>query len=117
MFEDIFQQLEQALPGMLAVAVVADDGIEIESRIRTEIPHEVMSAELNGALRNLKRLQQDLELGALREVIIRTEKENLLLFTITEGFFVLLVTTPAEATGKARYEIQRRAHLFLQLLS
>ena len=76
-----------------------------------------MSAELNGALRNLKRLQQDLELGSLREVIIRTEKENLLLFTITEGFFVLLVTTPAEATGKARYEVQRRAHLFLQLVS
>jgi predicted regulator of Ras-like GTPase activity (Roadblock/LC7/MglB family) len=117
MFESIFKQLELALPGLQAVAVVAGDGIEVESHVRADMAHEILSAELNGALRNLSRFQQDLELGALQEVIIRTAKENILLFTLSEGFFVLLVTAPQEATGKARYEVQRRVHEFVEVLS
>ncbi len=117
MFEAIFKELEQVLPEMLAVAVVADDGIEIETFLRTPIPHEVMSAELNGILRTLGRFQREQDLGRIHEVTIRTEKENILLFSLTEGLFVLVVTAASQATGKARYEVQRRAHLFMELLS
>ncbi len=38
MFESIFRDLEQALPGMLAMAVVGDDGMEVESHIRRKCP-------------------------------------------------------------------------------
>ncbi len=40
-----------------------------------------MSAELNGVLRNLHRIQQEQELGRVQEVVIRTEGQNLLLFS------------------------------------
>lgn len=117
MFESIFRDLELALPGMLAIAVVGDDGMEVESYIRKEVPHEVMSAELNGVLRNLHRIQQEQELGRVQEVVIRTEGQNLLLFSLTGGLFVLLVTESSETTGKARYEVNRRAHQLIQILS
>jgi predicted regulator of Ras-like GTPase activity (Roadblock/LC7/MglB family) len=117
MFESIFRDLEQALPGMLAVAVVGDDGMEVESYIRKEVPHEVMSAELNGVLRNLHRIQLEQALGRVEEVVIRTEGQNLLMFSLTGGLFVLLVTESSETTGKARYEVGRRAHQLIQILS
>ena len=117
MFESIFRELEQALPGMLAVAIVGDDGMEVESHIRAEVSHEVMSAELNGVLRNLHRIQREQNLGAIQEVVIRTDRQNFLIFSMTGGLFVLLVTEPSETTGKARYEVQRRAHQINEILS
>ncbi len=117
MFESIFRELEQALPGMLAVAVVGDDGMEVESYIRSEVSHEVMSAELNGVLRNLHRIQREQNLGAIQEVVIRTDRQNFIMFSMAGGLFVLLVTESSETTGKARYEVQRRAHQINEMLS
>jgi len=76
-----------------------------------------MSAELNGVLRNLHRIQKEQQLGRVQEVVIRTEGQNLLLFSLTGGLFVLLVTDSSETTGKARYEVGRRAHQLIQILS
>ena len=65
MFESLFAGLEQSLPGMKAIALVGDDGIEVDSHVKADMPHEVLSAEMNGILRNLERLRQELELGKL----------------------------------------------------
>jgi predicted regulator of Ras-like GTPase activity (Roadblock/LC7/MglB family) len=117
MFEAIFKELELSLPGVLAAAVVGDDGMEVECHVCEEVPHEVMSAELNGVMRNLRRIQEEQELGQIGEVVIRTEKQNILLVSLTGGLFILLATSPAVPTGKARYEVQRRMHRFTELLS
>ena len=117
MFESIFDDLEHALPGLLAVAIVAEDGIEVESRVRAELPLDVMNAELNGVLRTLNRFQKEQDLGTMREVVIRTEKQNVLLVALSEGLFALVVTDPSESTGRVRYEVQRRIHLMTELLT
>lgn len=116
MFEALFRQLEAALPGLRAIAVVGDDGIEVESHVRSELPHEVLSAEMNGILRNIDRLRREMDLGTLSEVMVRTDLQNILLFSLAEGVFILAVTDPAEATGRTRYEVQRVAHAFLDIL-
>jgi predicted regulator of Ras-like GTPase activity (Roadblock/LC7/MglB family) len=117
MFEQQFTRLLESLPDLRAVAVVGDDGIEIESTVREdEVPHEVLSAEMNGILKTLQRLRSELALGPLNEFIVRTESQNVILFALSEGLFILLVTTPSEATGKTRFEVQRIAHQFQDAL-
>lgn len=116
MFESLFAGLEQTLPGMKAIALVGDDGIEVVSHVKTDLPHEVLSAEMNGILRNLDRLRQELELGKLNEVILRTQNQNIILFSLSEGLFILLVTEPTETTGRARFEIQRLAPQFIEII-
>ena len=117
MFEREFLRLEGALPGFRAAAVVGGDGIEIEAWVRSELPHEVLSAELNGLLRNLDRLRSEVGIGVLEEMIIRTSEENLLMLRLSPELFILVITEAAQPTGKARYEIQRLAQAFLAQLA
>ena len=117
MFDEVFQRLERALPGFRAAAVVGSDGIEIESWVRSELPHEVLGAELNGLLRNLDRLQSEIGIGALEEMTIRTTEENILMLRLSPELFILAITEAAQPTGKARYEIKRLAHLFMAQLA
>ena len=117
MFEPMFNRLLDSLPGVKALAVVGDDGIEIESRARAEdVPHEVLSAEMNGILKTMQRLRLELALGRLSELIVRTETQNIILFALSDGLFILLVSDPAETTGRTRYEVQRIAHQFQDAL-
>lgn len=117
MFESLFSQLDSTLPGLKAVSVVGNDGIEIEQFVKSDLAHDVLSAEITGILRTLERLQVELSLGKLQEVIIRTDLQNLFVFSLAGGLYILLVTDSIAATGKARYEVQRIAHEFSEILS
>lgn len=117
MFENIFKALEERLAGFKAVAIVSSDGIEIEVKVKEELSHEVLSAELNSILQHLERLNEDISLGSYEEVVIKTNKENICLTRISSEAFVLLVTDKNETTGKSLYEIQRLIPEFLKILS
>jgi predicted regulator of Ras-like GTPase activity (Roadblock/LC7/MglB family) len=114
MFKHLFSKLEAALPGLKSAAVVGQDGIEVDVFVKEDLPHEILSAEMNGILRTMDRLRSELALGTLSEVVIRTDTQNILLTALSEGLFLLLVTGPSETTGKVRYETQRLAHEFVE---
>ncbi len=117
MFRDIFHSLEEAIPGLRLVSVVARDGIEVDYFVREDLPHDVFSAELNGVLKNLERIAEEYELHSISEVVIRAKEHNILLLNLSQEVFVLVFIAPEEPTGKARYEIQRHAHRFLEVLT
>lgn len=116
MFKDLFDILENKIKGLKAAVVVSGDGIEIESRIKSDLPHEILSAELNTVLRDLDRLKEDSQIGSYEEVIIRTEKENICLIKLSSETFVLLVTDTLEPTGRSVYEVKRLAPQFSKIL-
>jgi predicted regulator of Ras-like GTPase activity (Roadblock/LC7/MglB family) len=116
MFESLFSQLDVALPGLKAISVVGNDGIEVDQFVKEDIAHDVLSAEMTGITRTLERLQVELSLGRLQEVVIRTDAQNVFIFSLTNGLFILLVTDASAATGKARYEVQKIAHKFSEML-
>lgn len=116
MFEKLFQEIENSLKGFKAIIVVSSDGIEIDSKIKEDLPHEILSAELNNILHNLERLKADISIGSYEEVVIKTDIENILLVKISKDSFVLLVTDKSDPTGKSVYEIQRLIPKFLEML-
>jgi len=116
MFKTLFAELAAVIPGFRAGSVVGSDGIEIESHVPSDLPHEVLSAELNGILRNLDRLKVDVGIGVLEEVMVRTDAENILLLRLSPDMFILVITDRESPTGPARYAIQRMAHRFLAVL-
>ena len=117
MFRDIFQSLEEAIPGLRSVSLVGRDGIEVDHHLCEDLPHDVFSAEMNGILQNLERIAAEYELHSISEVVIRAKEHNILLLNLSQEVFVLVFIAPEEPTGKARYEIQRRAHQFLDVLT
>lgn len=116
MFREVFAELGASIPDLLAVCLVGRDGIEIDHFVRDDLPHEVLSAEMNGLLRNLERLEKEFGLGRTEEMVVRTDVQNILLLALSKDMFVLVITGPSTATGRARYQIQRIAHRFLDML-
>ena len=116
MFEALFEQIEEGLPGFRAIAVVGDDGMEVEARIKKELPHEVLSAEMNGIVRIIKRLREELDMGELSELILRTDRRNIILFDLKAGLFILLVTDFSETTGRTRFKVQSLASKFMDAI-
>lgn len=116
MFSGLFEELHRSVPGLKAVSVIGEDGIEVDGRRYEETPQEVLSAELNGLLKTLKRLREEISLGAPRDLVIRTDTEVLLLCPLQEGLSVLLVAGEGTPSGLARYHVQRLAHRFVEAL-
>jgi predicted regulator of Ras-like GTPase activity (Roadblock/LC7/MglB family) len=116
MFRDVFRELETSVPDLHAACLVGRDGIEIDTHVREDLPHEVLSAEMNGLLRNLERLEEEFGLGQTQEMVIRTDIQNVLILGLSRDLFVLTITGPSVATGLARYHVQRIAHRFLEIL-
>ena len=116
MFESLFSELDAALPGLKAVSIVGNDGIEVDQFIKGDMAHDVLSAEMTGITRTLDRLQVELGFGKLHEIVVRTDGQNVFIFSLANGLFILLVTEASTATGKARYEVQKIAHKFSELL-
>jgi predicted regulator of Ras-like GTPase activity (Roadblock/LC7/MglB family) len=116
MFEPLFSQLDASIPGLRAVSVVGNDGIEIEQYVKSQLAHDVLSAEMTGILRTLERLHGELDLGKLQEVIVRTDLQNIFIVSLSGGLYILLVTDSASTTGKARYAVQKITHKFSELL-
>jgi predicted regulator of Ras-like GTPase activity (Roadblock/LC7/MglB family) len=117
MFREVFAEMEATIPDLQAICLVGRDGIEIDSYVHEDLPHEVLSAEMNGLLRNLERLEKEFGLGRTDEMIIRTQAQNILMVALSRDLFVLVITGPSTATGRARYQVQRLAHSFVELLS
>jgi len=117
MFRKIFQSLEETNPGLKSISVVGRDGIEVDHYVREDLPHDVLSAEMNGILKNLERMAAEYGLESILEVVIRSKDQNILLLNLSEELFLLMITDPEETTGKARYEIKRHAHRFLEALA
>lgn len=117
MFEVLFKKMEEKIAGFRFAAVVGDDGMEVEMYMKSELPHEILSAEMNGIVRTINRMQDELNLGKLSEMVIRAEEQNVILFSLQEGLFILVVTEASEATGRTRYLIQAIAHEFMSILS
>ncbi len=116
MFSVLFDELHRSVPGLKAVSVVGDDGIEVDGRRYEELPQEVLSAEMNGLLKTLKRLREEIALGAPRDLVIRTDAEVLLLCPLQGGLSVLVVAGEGTSAGLARYHVQRLAHRFVEAL-
>ncbi|MEJ2366815.1 MAG: roadblock/LC7 domain-containing protein [Acidobacteriota bacterium] len=114
MFESVFQKLEEGIPGFRAASVVGGDGIEVESHVNDTLPHDVLSAELNAVVRNLDRLKDEIGLGRLEEIALRTESENIFMARLSPDLALLVVTQRSEVTGRTRYQIQRMAHQFIE---
>ena len=50
-------------------------------------------------------------------MVIRAQEQNVILFALHEGIFILVVTDASETTGKARYIIKSLADEFMSVLS
>jgi len=118
MFTEHLRRLKNRIEGAIAIALVARDGMPVESLCDAEnLDLEVLSAELMTQIRTIAQNHQELEVGTVKHFSVSTDRLILMVTAVTEDYFLLLVLDAGSNAGRARFELRRSVLLFEDELS
>lgn len=109
MFRERLRELVERIDGALAVSLVAQDGIPVESFGGQEqgLDVEALAAEVLAQTRSISDDHREIEVGEVRQFSITTDRYTILVSALAEGYYLLLVLGPKGIYGKARFELRR----------
>lgn len=112
MFKERLQQVRERVRGAKALALVAKDGIPVESVAASDFDMELLAAELMAQVRTIANNHEELDVGTVRQLTVATDRMTLMISAITEEYFFLLVLDNQANQGRARFELRRGNLLF-----
>lgn len=114
MFLERLSDISKRIAGTLALSLVDDDGIPIESvSTNPDLDLEVLAAELVAQVRTTAESYDELAVGEFRHYSITTDELTLMVSSVARGYYLLLVLGQGGNQGRARFEL-RRARLLLE---
>jgi len=115
MFKETLQTIVGKTDGSLGALLMGVDGLSVEKFFTEEgmaANLDVAAAELTSLIRSASRSGADLNLGELRELVVRHEKVTFLMRFLGRDYFAVLALSPDGNIGRGRYEL-RKAELVL----
>ena len=111
------QKVLQTVEGARAVAIIGRDGIAVERLALSDEPNlDLATAQFTDIAKKLQLANQELEAGALREMIQKTERYIVILTTITTEYFLMMILSEDGSLGRARFELRKTAAAFFEEL-
>ena len=118
MFLDKLSQITSRVEGVLALSLVAKDGIAVESvSSDPDLDLEVLAAELISQARSITENHRELEAGEVQQFSVTTDRLTLMVSSVAKDYYLLLVLGPEGSYGRARFELKRARLLFEDDLS
>lgn len=106
-FEERLEKLRSRVDGALAVCIVAEDGILVDSAGDGGVDLEAIAAEVVTQVRNLGNEQRGLGVGRVSELAFRAERYTILLGSLPEDHYLVMVLRGDAPQGRARFEVRR----------
>lgn len=108
MLSDTLKNLVETIPGAQGAILMGFDGIAIEQYLNTQdLDVGTLATELSVHLTDLRKtIDENLGLGAMSDITIRTQRGVLLMHCLSAEFFVLLVLENASSFGKGRWKLR-----------
>jgi predicted regulator of Ras-like GTPase activity (Roadblock/LC7/MglB family) len=105
MFRENIQKMVERVDGGVAGILMGFDGISVEAYARPDGSTDIQTVgmELAHVISQVRRATTALEVGGLREVMIRSEKLTVLVHVLNTEYFVACAIRPDANSGKARY--------------
>lgn len=113
MFAERLQQLAESIGDVRVLALIAKDGIPVETASGLAgLDLEVLAAELIAQVQAVGANHQDLSPGPVRQLVVTTDELSLLVSQVTPDYYLLAVLGKGANTGRARFELRRAALRF-----
>jgi predicted regulator of Ras-like GTPase activity (Roadblock/LC7/MglB family) len=114
MFLEQLSRISDRIGGVLALSLVAKDGLPVESvSTDPDLDIEVLAAELTAQARAIADHHRELDVGEVQQMSVTTDRLTLIVSTVTPEYYLLLVLGTNGNYGRARFEL-RRARLLLE---
>lgn len=116
-FSETLKDLLEKIKGAELVMICGADGIPVEHvGVSGTLGPDDLSAESSQIIQDISRAVENLELGALGEVMICTDTCMIVIRSITHEYYFAVVMSPGGNMGKARFLLRnisaRIAHEF-----
>ena len=112
-FRDVFDLLQQKIPGLQAVVLVGPEEVLDYLLIDPAVSVDMVSAEYATLLRIATRTSEDAGAGNVIEQIMVSEKSIMMARSVPPNDFLILLFQGQELIGRTRYEL-RQASLEIQ---
>ena len=105
MFRENLQKMIDRVDGGVAGILMGFDGISVEAYARPGGSPDIQTVgmELAHVISQVRRAATALEVGGLREVMVRAENLVVLVHVLNHEYFVACTIKPEANAGKARY--------------
>jgi predicted regulator of Ras-like GTPase activity (Roadblock/LC7/MglB family) len=102
--KDTLKDIPEKVGGGIGALLMGYDGIPIEEYILgSDIDIQLLSVEYVNVMKEVKRSVEVLKTGALEEILISTEQSKIIIRTVCEDYFVMLILNSEGNYGKGRY--------------
>jgi len=114
MFIERLNEISNRIDGALALALVAEDGITVESySAASDLDLDLLAAELITQVRAISEDHKELAAGEVRQVTVTTDRMTVMVSSVSASYYLVLVLGEGSNRGRARFEL-RRARLLLE---
>ena len=114
MFLEQLSRISNRIGGVVALSLVAKDGIPVESfSSDPDLDLDVLAAELVAQARSISENHRQLDVGEVQQLSVMTDRLTLMVSSVAADYYLLLVLGPEGNYGRARFEL-RRARLLLE---
>lgn len=112
MFLETLKDIVNRLGDVECILLMGTDGLPIEKVIRNEALNiEMLTAEFTTVLRNTVQTANEVEAGALDEIVLLTDQMVLLLKAITPEYFLMMILPQGANLGRARFELKKARYV------
>lgn len=114
MFLEHLSRISNRIEGVLALSLVAKDGMPVESvSSDPDLDLDVLAAEMVAQARSISDNHRELAVGDVQHLSVTTDRLTLMVSSVAADYYLLLVLGPEGNYGRARFEL-RRARLLLE---
>ncbi len=106
MFRESLQRMVDRLAGGVAGILMGFDGISVESYTKDGeegLDIQTVGMELAHAVVQMRKATANLEVGPLHELTLKADNLVVLIYLLSDEYFVACALKPEASLGKARY--------------
>lgn len=108
MFIERLSEISQRIDGVLALSLVADDGIIVESvSSSSDLDLEILAAEMIAQVEAISENHRELAAGDVRQLTVATDSLTLMVSSVSDSYYLVLVLAGGGSHGRARFELLR----------
>jgi len=107
MVQEVLSEL-QTTRGVLASALVAEDGFVVESARAEQAPDvDFLGGAASTALASARALSQELERGEVEEVMVEYPEGPVLLVPLQMGYLLVVLMDSMQSLGRVRFQLKK----------
>jgi len=119
MFKNALEKIVSSCSGAVGAVLMGYDGIAIDQYVDPELDLDLnlVAIEYSNVTKEIKKAAEVLGTGALQEVAIKTERYYVVLYALTEEYFIALTINRSGNYGQGRYLLMREAEKLREALT